>query len=104
MSDRTVVRLVGYPTEDAAFFVDWVQAEWKARFTVPRDHPLSVEFSGKHVGDARFIVASTDEVEWHINTIEWTAYECTFTCVSHARKLNMCTLPDEYLLEMGMVA
>lgn len=101
--NQTIVRIAELSPEDASFLVDWKP---DGEFTVTLDHPLSIEYRNLE-SQRRYttlIVASTTEIEWCIQTIEWTKDACTFKCAPRHQLVRTCTIPDEALVELGMVA
>lgn len=100
---KTIVRLSGYDADDSAFYVDWDQIDDRARFTVPIDHPLSIELRDKGCRDTRFTVDATEQFEWHVDNVSWTKHECQCTLIGHVAHARRCTASSDYLVELGMV-
>jgi hypothetical protein len=100
---RTIVRLSGFEPDDSAFYVnDWEQIGEYARFTVPIDHPLSVEVRDSSCRKM-FTVQETEQFEWHIDRVQFTKYECRFTLISRRLLAKTSTVSDEFLVECGVV-
>lgn len=105
---RTIVRVLPYPSHEAAFYVeDWEQRDGGAQFTVPDDHPIARHIKHAIITEPVMLaVASTPEVEWVVGSISqarWTD-GCLVSLTSRAQWVKGALFSDEYLEWAGAVS
>lgn len=101
MSGLTLVRVwKDYSGDPINAFVNWRDG----RFTIPTDHPAA-ETLMTNWPQCRLTVYSTDELEWHVDTIDTMCTGlCRVTCVSHLWRLRSSLLSDDDLIGLWLEA
>ena len=89
----------GFGEDPVNAFVDnWING----RFSIALDHVLADLL--QYPSHAVLTVWETEELQWHVDTVESRVDSIIVTCVPHLTFLRRCLISDDYLIETWLAA